>query len=67
MGTSDHGLALLHDMLLREMERVEQGQDPMGVVRDPNAPPIDTQIANYRAFQDRVEGVRVYPPQLTAV
>jgi 5,5'-dehydrodivanillate O-demethylase len=64
MGSSDQGLALLHEILLREMERVEQGLDPKAVIRDPNAPPIDTQIGKYRVFQDRREGVRVYPREL---
>jgi 5,5'-dehydrodivanillate O-demethylase len=43
MGTSDYGLALFHEMLLREAARVAEGQDPLGVVRhpdDPGATPI---------------------------
>jgi 5,5'-dehydrodivanillate O-demethylase len=35
IGTSDRGLALYHEMLLREGERVQQGLDPAGVIRDP--------------------------------
>jgi 5,5'-dehydrodivanillate O-demethylase len=33
--TSDKGVALYHQMLLDEIERVERGEDPLGVVRDP--------------------------------
>jgi 5,5'-dehydrodivanillate O-demethylase len=67
MGTSDQGLALLHEIFLREMDRMAQGLDPKGVVRGESMPPIDTQIANYRVFPDRVEGVRIYPPVLATV
>jgi 5,5'-dehydrodivanillate O-demethylase oxygenase subunit len=34
--TSDGGLVLLHQMLMREMEKVERGLDPIGVTRDRN-------------------------------
>ncbi|MPZ15151.1 MAG: Rieske 2Fe-2S domain-containing protein [Chloroflexi bacterium] len=33
--TSDKGVILYHRMLLDEMEKVDRGEDPMGVVRDP--------------------------------
>jgi 5,5'-dehydrodivanillate O-demethylase len=33
--TSDKGVALYHQMLLDQIEKVERGEDPLGVVRDP--------------------------------
>jgi 5,5'-dehydrodivanillate O-demethylase len=33
--TSDRGVLLYHKMLLENAERVERGEDPMGVIRDP--------------------------------
>ncbi len=47
LGTSDRGVALLRQILKREIEKVQQGLDPMGVVRDPGAPPIETFIQSY--------------------
>jgi 5,5'-dehydrodivanillate O-demethylase oxygenase subunit len=35
MATSDRGVMLLHRYLLREIARVQQGLDPLGVVREP--------------------------------
>jgi len=35
LGESDRGVALYRKTLLEEIERVERGEDPMGVVRDP--------------------------------
>ena len=63
LGTSDRGVMLYERMLQREMERVQQGHDPVGVVRDPSEI-IDT---NYAAFvqmktgtQSSHEGLQVY-------
>ena len=33
--TSDKGVALYHNLLLENVEKVERGEDPMAVVRDP--------------------------------
>jgi 5,5'-dehydrodivanillate O-demethylase len=33
--TSDKGLILFHEMILDNIARVERGEDPMGVIRDP--------------------------------
>jgi 5,5'-dehydrodivanillate O-demethylase oxygenase subunit len=66
MGTSDRAIALLHEILHREMDRVEQGLDPKGVIRDPALLPIETQIARIRMFRDHAEGVRVYPKEPAA-
>ncbi|HEY6199688.1 MAG TPA: Rieske 2Fe-2S domain-containing protein [Candidatus Binatia bacterium] len=35
LATSDAGIVLLRDVMFREMERVEKGLDPKGVIRDP--------------------------------
>lgn len=41
---SDRGIALFRRIMKEQIERVERGEDPMGVVRDPNHPMIDTNI-----------------------
>jgi len=33
--TSDRGVVLMHDLWREQIERVQQGLDPVGVVRDP--------------------------------
>jgi 5,5'-dehydrodivanillate O-demethylase len=35
LGSSDKGVALYRRTLKRELRKIEQGQDPMGIVRDP--------------------------------
>jgi 5,5'-dehydrodivanillate O-demethylase len=35
LGTSDKGVILFRNLLDEQIDKVEQGQDPMGVVRDP--------------------------------
>ena len=35
LGSSDKGVILYRQVLLEQIERVEQGKDPMGVIRDP--------------------------------
>jgi 5,5'-dehydrodivanillate O-demethylase len=43
--TSDRGVILLRAVMFREMKKVKQNLDPMGVVRDPaNNPFIDTHL-----------------------
>ena len=32
---SDRGIILLRQVMFREMKKVQQGQDPLGVIRDP--------------------------------
>ena len=34
LGTSDQGIILYRQVLMREMEKVEHGEDPIGVIRD---------------------------------
>jgi 5,5'-dehydrodivanillate O-demethylase len=43
--SSDRGVILLREVMFRELKKVERGEDPMGVVRDPaNNPFIDTHL-----------------------
>ena len=35
LGTSDKGVILFRNLLLKQIEKVERGEDPMGVIRDP--------------------------------
>lgn len=37
LGASDAGIVMFRQMLAREIEKVERGEDPMGLVRDPAA------------------------------
>ena len=62
LGYSDRGVVLYRRMLLEQIERVERGEDPMGVVRDPtlNTPfiqlplerHVDYDLSNVRASPD---------------
>jgi 5,5'-dehydrodivanillate O-demethylase len=45
LATTDRGIVLLRDVMKREIDKVSRGEDPMGVVRDPNAPVIDTHLS----------------------
>ena len=42
LATSDQGIVMYREMLKREIRKVQQGLDPMGVIRDPAHPVIDT-------------------------
>ncbi len=42
LATTDRGVVMLREMLSREIERVQQGHDPLGVMRDPDHEMIDT-------------------------
>src|SRR5206468_3364867 len=35
LATSDKGVILYHNMILENVARVERGEDPVGVIRDP--------------------------------
>ena len=35
LSTSDRGVVMLREMLKREIERVQRGLDPKGIIRDP--------------------------------
>jgi 5,5'-dehydrodivanillate O-demethylase len=43
--SSDRGVVMLREVMMREMKKVQQGADPMGVIRDPaRNPMIDTHL-----------------------
>lgn len=45
LGTADRGIVMLREMMLREIEKVRRGLDPLGVLRDPNHAMIDSKLA----------------------
>jgi 5,5'-dehydrodivanillate O-demethylase len=45
LATSDAGVVLLRNLTMEQIERVRQGQDPMGIERDPAHAMIDTKLA----------------------
>lgn len=46
LATSDRGIVMLREIMMREIRKVQQGFDPMGVVRDPAQDVmIDTKLA----------------------
>jgi len=59
LGESDRGVILYHKMLLEEMDKVERGEEPMGIVRDPaeNEPMIDIgrERTGYQPFRIEYE------------
>ncbi|MET0501808.1 MAG: Rieske 2Fe-2S domain-containing protein, partial [Candidatus Binatia bacterium] len=43
--SSDRGIVLLREVMMREMKKVQQGLDPMGIIRDPGQNPmVDTHL-----------------------
>jgi 5,5'-dehydrodivanillate O-demethylase len=44
LAASDRGVVLLRRLILEQIERVEQGHDPMGVIRDADHAMIDTNL-----------------------
>ncbi len=42
--SSDRGVIMLRQVMMRELDKLQEGQDPMGVVRDPrqSATMVDT-------------------------
>jgi 5,5'-dehydrodivanillate O-demethylase len=45
LATTDRGIVMLRDIMKREIEKVAEGQDPLGVIRDPAHQTIDTHLA----------------------
>ncbi len=44
LATTDRGVILLRQMIKENIERVQRGEDPIGVIRDPNRGVIDTNL-----------------------
>lgn len=42
LATTDRGIVMYRNILKREIEKVQRGEDPMGVLRDPDHPMIET-------------------------
>jgi 5,5'-dehydrodivanillate O-demethylase oxygenase subunit len=55
LASSDRGVVLLRRVLRENIERVQQGLDPLGVQRDPNHPMIDTNL--FGEAQDAVHPI----------
>ncbi len=64
LATSDRGIVMLREMMKREIEKVRQGQDPKGVIRDPAQDTmIDTKLtASLRVIEMRRGTQRPAPP-----
>src|SRR5581483_3006951 len=58
LATSDRGILLYRKLLLENIEKVERGEDPMGVIRDParNTPMISIERGTrYAAFKTGID------------
>jgi 5,5'-dehydrodivanillate O-demethylase len=44
LATSDRGVGMLRELMKREIAKVERGEDPIGVQRDPDHAIIDTNV-----------------------
>jgi 5,5'-dehydrodivanillate O-demethylase oxygenase subunit len=61
---SDRGIALFWEMLAREADKVQEGGDPIGVIRDPAQAVHDTNFDAARDLSGRAtwpDGLLVYP------
>jgi len=50
LATSDRGVSMLREMFKRELKKMQQGIDPINVIRDPNHGLIDTKLAQSIVF-----------------
>ena len=57
LGTTDKGVILFRKMLERELQKVEAGQDPMNVFRDPSFRPVYHLEKNKAHFTDGFENL----------
>jgi 5,5'-dehydrodivanillate O-demethylase len=59
LATSDRGVVMLREIMLREIKRVQQGLDPIGIIRDPSRHVmIDTKLMESIAQMDEERGPR---------
>jgi 5,5'-dehydrodivanillate O-demethylase len=61
LATSDRGIVMFRNLLKREIEKVQQGLDPIGVVRDPDYAIIDTNHSAQMAEWSRAVRARRDP------
>ena len=47
LAMSDRGVSMVQRMLKAELQKVQLGQDPIGVTFDPDAPAIQVKSGNY--------------------
>ena len=57
LASSDRGVVLLRRVVRENIERVQQGLDPMGVMHDPDHEMIDTKLASTLALENRKDAV----------
>jgi 5,5'-dehydrodivanillate O-demethylase oxygenase subunit len=68
LGSSDRGVTLLRRMLRRELAKIEDGHDPIGVIRDPQRNHVELHIEKAKAhyadgFEQLVRRTRIrYSP-----
>lgn len=55
LATSDAGVVMLRELMFSEMEKVQRGDDPLGVIRDPNHAIIDTNLDHERGRESGIE------------
>jgi hypothetical protein len=63
LATSDRGIAMLRQMLKREIEKVQMGLDPMNVYRDPDHTIVDTKLQESINDLGRWRGAAPPPPE----
>lgn len=47
LATSDRGVIMVRKMLKREIDAVDRGEDPTGIIRDPSTDVVATRAGNY--------------------
>jgi hypothetical protein len=62
LGTSDQGVVMLRRMLSDSIDKVAQGEDPMGIVRDPDAYDVIGFDAGKNFGEDKDAPVGTPPP-----
>jgi 5,5'-dehydrodivanillate O-demethylase len=46
LASSDRGVVMFRELLKEQIEKVQRGEDPLGVIRDPNHEMIDTNLSH---------------------
>jgi 5,5'-dehydrodivanillate O-demethylase oxygenase subunit len=69
LGSSDRGIMMYRRMLLEQMEKVERGEDPLGVIRDPamNEPMIEIEREGFALKAMDVKFELTYAQQTAAL
>ena len=44
LATADRGIVMLREMMRREIDKVQRGLDPLGVIHDPDHAIIDSKL-----------------------